>query len=174
MVIGGTYRDVAVRASSTRDIDVVLVDANELPEKVMREAGFESIEESPHAWRFAAGRRPAVVEVAAVASSREAKGPFSVAYHEAETRMIEGLRVRVPRIEDYVILKLLAADADPRRRGRDLADVQFALEAYAERAAYELSVAALRARLRDRYGITGEKLRRIVALLRVVPRPRNG
>jgi hypothetical protein len=52
-----------------------------------------------------------------------------------------------------------------------LADVQFALEAYAEHGDGKLSVASLRARLRDVYGVGGEKLRRIVALLRAVPRP---
>ena len=171
MIIGGTYRDVAVRASSTRDIDVVLVDAQELPQNVMQEAGFAAIEGSPHAWRFAARGRTAVIEIAAVASSRDPKGPFSIAYREAERRNIEGLRVPVPRIEDYVILKLLAADGDPRRRGRDLADVQFALEAHAEHSEGKLSVASLRARLRDVYGVGGEKLRRIVALLRAVPKP---
>jgi hypothetical protein len=33
--------------------------------------------------------------------------------------------VPVPRIEDYAILKLLAAAADVHRRTRDLADVQY-------------------------------------------------
>ena len=171
MIIGGTYRDVAVRASSTREIDVVLVDAQTLPKDVMHEAGFVEVEGSPHAWRFAARRRSAIVEIAAVASSRDRKGPFSIAFHEAENRTIEGLRVRVPRIEDYVILKLLAADADPRRRGRDLADVQFAFEAHAEHSEEKLSVAALRGRLRDVYGVSGEKLRRITGFLRALPRP---
>lgn len=39
MVIGGTFRDVAVRAGSTRDIDVVLIDAAEPPEAAMTAAG---------------------------------------------------------------------------------------------------------------------------------------
>ncbi len=30
MVIGGTFRDVAVRPASTRDIDVVLIDRKEI------------------------------------------------------------------------------------------------------------------------------------------------
>jgi hypothetical protein len=38
MVVGGTFRDVAVRASSTRDIDVVLVDRKDLPVELMEAA----------------------------------------------------------------------------------------------------------------------------------------
>jgi predicted nucleotidyltransferase len=171
MVIGGTFRDVAVRAASTRDIDVVLIDQQELPEAAMRSAGFARIPRSPHAWRYGAGARPVDLEVAATASSREAGGPFSLAFQHAAIATIEGIEVRVPRIEDYVILKLLAAVADRRRRARDLTDVQYAIEAFADDPSKGLSVAALRARLRDLYGITGRQLKELVALLRQVPRP---
>jgi len=113
MVIGGTFRDVAVRAASTRDIDIVLIDQQELPVTLMREAGFRRVPGARHAWRYRVGGRNVDLEVAAVASSAEAAGPFSVAFQHARTAVIEGTEVPVPRIEDYVILKLLAAAADP-------------------------------------------------------------
>jgi hypothetical protein len=76
----------------------------------------------------------------------------------------------VPRIEDYVILKLLAAVADRRRLTRDLTDVQYALVAFPEQKHPSLSIAALRARLRDLYGVRGQRLNEVVALLREVRR----
>lgn len=57
MVIGGTFRDVAIRAASTRDIDVVLVDRDRLDAKVMAKAGFARVSGAPHAWRFRSGDR---------------------------------------------------------------------------------------------------------------------
>lgn len=170
MVIGGTFRDVAIRAASTRDIDVVLIDCPSLPSEAMREAGFQRATRSAHAWRHRKSGRVVDVEVAAVASSTESAGPFSIAVQHAETTKIEGVKVTVPRVEDYVILKLLAAAADRRRTARDLADIQYALEAFPDRAS--LSVAAVRARLRDTYGITGSRLKDLIGLLRLVPRPR--
>ncbi len=119
------------------------------------------------------GGRAVELQVAAVASSAEAAGPFSVAFRESETATIEGVKVTVPKVEDYVVLKLLAAAADHRRRSRDLADVQYALEAYPDRARSTLSVPAVRARLRDLYGISGERLEELVTLLRAVPRPKR-
>jgi hypothetical protein len=110
------------------------------------------------------------VEVAALASSTEAAGPFSIAAQHAETTKIEGVKVTVPQVEDYVILKLLAAAADRRRVSRDLADVQYALEAFPDRKS--LSLVAVRGRLRDVYGITGIRLKDLTAMLRLVPRPR--
>ena len=82
-----------------------------------------------------------------------------MAFPHAQTTAIEGVKVAVPRIEDYVVLKLLAAAADLRRRSRDLADVQYAIEAFPDHAGGILSVAGVRARLRDQYGITGAQLR---------------
>ena len=158
MVIGGTFRDVAIRAASTRDIDVVLIDHPALPAEQMRQAGFRPVAGSPHAWRHTSSGRVVDVEVAAVASSTEPAGPFSIAFQNASTARIEGTTVAVPRLEDYVILKLLAAMADRRRTARDLADIQYAFEAFPEDAA--LSVAALRARLRDVYGVRGQRARR--------------
>src|SRR5262245_53113775 len=76
MVIGGTFRDVAIRAASTRDIDVVLIDHPALPAAQMRQAGFRPVSGSPHAWRHASSGRVVDVEVAAVASSTEPAGPF--------------------------------------------------------------------------------------------------
>src|SRR5262249_31539172 len=60
-----------------------------------------------------------------------------------------------------------------RRRARDLADVQWALEAYPDRVATSLSVAAIRGRLRRLYRIWGRRLRDVVALLRAGPRARD-
>jgi hypothetical protein len=171
MVIGGTFRDVAVRAASTRDIDIVLVDRKEIDPAVMRAAGFRPVPRSPHAWRYKGRGRDVDLEIAAVASSSVPQGPFSVAFQHAEKTTIEGIRVTVPRIEDYVVLKLIAAGADRRRRAPDLADVQHALEAYPERGRDSLSVAAVRARLRDQYGFKGQPLKDLVALFREVPRP---
>jgi len=48
--------------------------------------------------------------------------------------------------------------------------VQWALEAYPDRVATSLSVAAIRGRLRRLYRLGGERLRDVVALLRAVPR----
>jgi hypothetical protein len=171
MVVGGTFRDVAVRPASTRDIDIVLIDRKTLPEDVMESAGFRRVPGSPHAWCFA--RRGAEVElqVAALASSSARAGPFSVAIAQAVARTIEGRKVLTPRIEDYVILKLLAAAAEVRRRNRDLADVQSTFFSYRELCATTLSIPSLRARLRDLYGIKDARLRRLTALLRQVPRP---
>ena len=170
MVIGGTFRDIAVRAASTRDIDIVLVDQAELPAAAMRKAGFTQAPHSPHTWRYAARGRAVDLEIAAVASSRadasEPRGPFSVAYEHARTAKIEGVTVPVPRIEDYVILKLLAAVADRRRLTRDLADVQHTLAAFPEHEHRWLSISALRGRLRDLYGVRGQRLNELVALLR--------
>ena len=170
MVIGGTFRDVAIRAASTRDIDVVLIDHAALPDDRMHQAGFRRVAGSPHAWRLGSTGHVVDVEVAAVASSTDAAGPFSVAFQNAQTARIEGIEVTVPRIEDYVILKLLAAAADRRRMARDLADIQYAFEAFPQSA--HLSLVALRARLRDLYGIGGQRLKDLVAMLRQVPRPR--
>lgn len=170
MVIGGTFRDVAIRAASTRDIDIVLIDSPGLPEKAMRAAGFQRVGASPHAWRHRQSGHTVEIEVAALASSTEPAGPFSIAAQHAETAKIEGAKVAVPRVEDYVILKLLAAAADRRRTARDLADVQYALEAFPDQPT--LSIAAIRARLRDVYGVTGSRLKDLVGLLRLVPRPR--
>jgi hypothetical protein len=172
MVIGGTFRDIAIRAASTRDIDVVLVDCAELPKVEMAGAGFRPVAGSKHAWRYGVRGQPRVdLEVAAVASSTEAAGPFSIAYQHSRTARIEGMTVRVPRLDDFVILKLLAAAAETRRRSRDLTDVQYALEAFPDEAASgALSVARLRARLRDVYGVGGERLKEAVALLRDVRR----
>lgn len=172
MVIGGTFRDVVVRASSTRDIDVVLVDRDELDPQIMLDAGFSRVPGSRHAWQYETDGRTVQLEIAAVASSKETGGPFSVALQHAERVTIEGLKVTVPQIEDYVILKLLAAAADRRRRARDLADVQYALDAFPEREG--LSVAAVRARLRDLYGKRAAELKELVALYRAVPRPAAG
>lgn len=169
MVIGGTFRDVAVRAASTRDIDVVLVDHSTLPADLMRQAGFRQVPGSRHAWHHESSGRVVEVQVAAVASSTEPAGPFSVAFQHARKTRIEGVETTVPRVEDYVILKLLAAVGDRRRTARDLADVQFALEAFPDDPG--LSLAALRARLRDLYGIRGQPLRDLVTVLRRVPRP---
>jgi predicted nucleotidyltransferase len=57
MVIGGTFRDVAVRASTTRDIDVVLVDRHELDEEAMAGEGFERDPQS-------SGSRPSAAQFA--------------------------------------------------------------------------------------------------------------
>lgn len=171
MVIGGTFRDVAIRASSTRDIDVVLIDRKAMPADVMRAAGFTPVPRAPHAWRYRVRGRDIDVEVAALASSETAGGPFPVAFQHAETATIEGCKVLVPRIEGYVLLKLIAAAAETRRRPRDLADVQHALAAFPEHTA--LSVAALRARLRDVYGISGPRLKDLFTLLRHAARFTN-
>jgi hypothetical protein len=170
MVIGGTFRDVRVRAASTRDIDIVLVDRQELPAPAMRKAGFTRAPRSPQAWRYVARGRTVDLEIAAVASSEssagEPRGPFSVAYEHARTAKIEGVTVLVPRIEDYVILKLLSAVADPGRLTRDLADVQDALAAFPETGRPLLSIPALRGRLRDLYGVRGRRLSELATLLR--------
>ena len=174
MVIGGTYRDIAVRAASTRDIDIVLVDQTDLPEDAMRKAGFTRAPHLPHAWRYAARGLTVDLEIAAVASlharAGEPRGPFSVALSQARTATVEGVKVTVPRVEDYVILKLLAAAADRRRMTRDLADVQATLAAFPEREHPSLSIPALRGRLRDLYGFRGRQLTELVALLREVRR----
>jgi hypothetical protein len=174
MVIGGTFRDVAVRAASTRDIDIVLIDRKDLDPALMAEAGFSRVPRSPHVWRYDAEGRTVDVEIAAVASSTEPGGPFSVAFQHADIAVVEGIEVVVPCVEDFVILKLLAAAADRRRRARDLADVQATLEAFAGRAGTRLSVPALRARLRDLYGLQGQRLKDVVAIFRQVPRPARG
>jgi hypothetical protein len=171
MVIGGTFRDVAVRPSSTRDLDIVLVDQKELPEDVMTSAGFQRVPPSPHAWRFSRRGTTVDLQVAALAASGSRRGPFSVAFEHAVPRMIEGCEVLTPRLEDYVTLKLLSAADDARRRNRDLADVQSAFFAYPELCNTTLSIPSLRARLRDLYGVTGTKLRALTVLLRQVPRP---
>ena len=80
----------------------------------------------------------------------------------------------VPRIQDFVILKLLAAVADRRRRARDLADVQSALETFAGRAGARLSVPAVRARLRDLYALQGPRLKDVMAMFRLVARSARG
>jgi hypothetical protein len=171
MVIGGTFRDIAVRAGSTRDIDVVLVDQHDLSPEVMQAAGFAPVPGSPHAWRYTTGGRTVDLEIAAVASSGgTSPGPFSIVFRHAETRRIEGINAAVPRIEDYVILKLFAATANLRRRAHDLADVQYAIEAFPEQGHRSLSVPAIRARLRDVYGVSGERLKELVVLFRQLRR----
>jgi len=132
----------------------------------MRAAGFTRAPHSAHAWHSSAGGRTAELQVAAVASSADPGGPFSTAFQQAETRVIEGIRVPVPCIEDHVILQLLAAVADRRRFAPDLLDVQYTLEAYPASATGPLAVPALHARRRDLYGIRGDRLKRLVALLR--------
>ncbi len=173
MLIGGTFRDVAVRAGSTRDIDIVLVDQDGLDRAWMSEVGFLPVQGIPHTWRYFVRGRPIDIEVTAVASSRDPRDPFSVAYQQADSMIIEGRRVEVPRIEDYVILKLCAAAADRRRRARDLADVQDALEAYPHLVKRSLSLAAIEARLREIYAMPPKRLKELIALLKRVPRPRG-
>lgn len=171
MVIGGTFRDAVVRAASTRDIDVVLIDQGRDAPAWLEPAGFERVAGSKYHWRFAVRGRTIDLEIAAIASSKGTGGPFSIAARHAEKAVIDGVRVTVPRIEDYVILKLLAAASDVRRRARDLADVQAAFDAFPDRALSSLSIAGLRSRLRDEYGIDGPQLKDLVALLRKIPRP---
>src|SRR3989454_5933831 len=171
MVIGGTFRDIAVRTGSTRDIDIVLIDRKDLDPALMAGAGFTP---AAHVWRYDAKGRTVDLEIAAVASSTEPEGPFSVAFQHADTRVVEGIEVTVPRIEDFVILKLLAAVADRRRRARDLADVQSALVALAGRAGARLSVPAVRARLRDLYALQGQRLKDVMAMFRLVARSARG
>src|SRR6266852_1034109 len=103
MVIGGTFRHVAVRAASTRDIDIVLIDRQELPADVLRAAGFVPVPGARDAWRYTTRGRIVDLEVAAAASSRTAGGQFSIAFQQAERTGIAGIKVAVPRIEDYVI-----------------------------------------------------------------------
>jgi hypothetical protein len=79
------------------------------------------------------------------------------------------VKVAVPALEDYVVLKLLAAESNARRRGRDLLDIQYVLAAYPFDA--RLTIPAVRARLRDEYGETSERLKRLTALFRGVARP---
>src|SRR4029077_5335995 len=64
MVIGGTFRDVAVRAASTRDIDIVLIDRKDMDPALMAEAGFSRVPRSPHVWRYDAEGRTVDVEIA--------------------------------------------------------------------------------------------------------------
>jgi predicted nucleotidyltransferase len=173
MVVGGTFRDVAVRAASTGDIDVVLVDRSEVDGDAMRTAGFSSVPGERHAWHYRWRDRTVRLEIAAIASSTVPSGPFSIAFQHAEQATIEGIRVTVPRIDDYVVLKLLAAASDRRRHSRDLADVQYAVEAADGARARALTIPRIRARLRDLYGITGERLQALVELYRQVPRPRR-
>lgn len=141
----------------------------------MAAARFVPVPGTRHAWRWAARDGTTVeVQVAAVASSATARGPFSIAWQDAERRTIEGMRgVAVPRLDDWVILKLIAAHRDRRRRARDLADVQSAVESADDGARERLAIPRLRARLRDRYGLPKEVLHDLVALFRGVPRPRR-
>ena len=145
-----------------------------MPPELMVAAGFARVPRAPYVGRYDTDGRTVDLEIAAVASSTEPAGPFSVAFQHAETAVVEGIEVALPCIEDFVILKLLAAAADRRRRARDLADVQATLEASARRAGTRLSVPALRARLRDLYGLQGQRLKDVVAMFRQVPRPERG
>jgi hypothetical protein len=77
MVIGGTFRDVAVRATSTRDIDIVLVDRKDVDERFMAEAKFVRLRGSRHAWRYEAGRRPVDLEIAAMPTRSSSRGCVS-------------------------------------------------------------------------------------------------
>src|SRR6266478_6822478 len=145
-----------------------------LAPELMAAAGFTRVPRAPYVWRYDAGGRTVDLEIAGVASSTEPEGPFSVAFHHADTRVVEGIEVTMPRIEDFVILKLLAAAADRRRRARDLADVQSALEAFAARAGSRLSVPAVRARLRDLYALQGQRLKDVMGMFRLVARSARG
>lgn len=164
MLIGGTYRDAFVRAGSTRDIDLVLADEMSLPDSAMKAAGFARKGGSTHAWERRVGSHVVLVEIAAIATPKGDAGPFSVAYRQAKLATVDGVRVRVPRIEDYIVLKLIAADAEQRRFTRDLTDVRDALESTAGSA---VSISSLRARMRDLYGFPRDKLNRLVAILRL-------
>ncbi|TMA49630.1 MAG: hypothetical protein E6J83_01315, partial [Deltaproteobacteria bacterium] len=118
---------------------------------------------------------PAGRHVERLAQARVPERVVAVPILPDEARPVAGvLELSVPRIEDYVVLKLLAAAANRRRRARDLADVQGALEAFPERAATSLSIARVRARLRDVYAVQGQRLKTLVALFRQVPRPARG
>ncbi len=136
----------------------------------MEEEGFRRVEGSRFSWRFLRGEKPVEVQIGAVASTGPAKGPFSIALAHAEEATIEGRRVLVPQIEDFVILKLLAVEAEPRRSYRDLGDIQMVLEAFPELRAGRLSVRGIRARLRSLYGISGPRLRGHAARFRAVHR----
>jgi hypothetical protein len=71
----------------------------------------------------------------------------------------------MPRLEDWVALKLIAALSGPRRRLRDLLDVRWAIEGATARQRRALSIPALRVRLRDAYGLAPTKLLDALALL---------
>ena len=71
MVIGGTFRDIAVRAGSTRDIDIVLIDRKHLAPELMAAAGFARVPRAPYVWRYDAEGRTVDLEIAAVASSMD-------------------------------------------------------------------------------------------------------
>src|SRR5437870_12686944 len=88
MVIGGTFRDIAVRTGSTRDIDIVLIDRKDLDPALMAGAGFTPAPRSAHAWRYDAKGRTVDLEIAAVASSTEPVRPFAGALQYAHTRVL--------------------------------------------------------------------------------------
>src|SRR5437899_3407086 len=66
MLIGGTFRDVAVRAASTRDIDIVLIDQKDLTPELMAAAGFARVPRAPYVWRYDAEGRTVDLEIAGV------------------------------------------------------------------------------------------------------------
>ena len=58
----------------------------------MTAAGFTRVPRAPYVWRYDAEARTVDLEIAANASSTEPEGPFSVAFHHADTRVVEGIR----------------------------------------------------------------------------------
>ncbi len=136
-----------VRAASTWHIDVVLVDREEIDPEIMLDAGFSPVPASRHAWEYESDGRAVRLEIAAVASSKQAAGPFSVALRHAERRTIAGAgRATSPT----------CSTRSKRSRSARAGD---------------LSVPAIRLRLRDAYGKRGPELKDLVALYRAVPRP---
>jgi hypothetical protein len=80
MVVGGTFRDVAIRSASTRDIDVVIVDTDRMDGEAMRAEGFAAVPGSPQAWRYRHRGRTVELEIAPAGarSGRRAVGPGGI------------------------------------------------------------------------------------------------
>src|SRR6266404_3362069 len=75
MVIGGTFRDIAVRAGSTWDIDIVLIDRKHLAPELMAAAGFTRVPRAPYVWRYDPGGRTVDLEIAESPRRPSRKGP---------------------------------------------------------------------------------------------------
>jgi hypothetical protein len=120
---------------TTLDIDVAVPTYRDIPDRALREAGFEHTGRHDHSDNWRAPGPGAVRFRVAVQFSAEDQGLAAAVEHASVLDLGDGLALRVVTVDDLIELKLLAAEEPTRRRSkreRDLADISALLEEHPE------------------------------------------
>jgi hypothetical protein len=147
-LIGGVAIQIRTREPrTTLDIDVAVPLFADVPRAALLAAGFEHTGRHEHSDNWRAPPAGPSSPRTAVQFSAEDIGIADAVAHAELTDLAEGLRMRVAKPADLIMLKLASA-AEPRRRPskrqHDLADVVALMEEYPD-----LRTSETLARLRD-------------------------